>query len=204
VPAQGGPEFAPVALDAKTRAGLLTQGSVLALTSGTDRTMPTRRGRWLQKTLLCRQEVPPDIAPVRPPLPAGTSVRSWLTEQTQGYPCNACHGTADPYGFVLGAFDAIGRSQPTFAGQMVDTRATVDLQPTPVMVDGPPGLAKALATSPEAQWCFARSWLSYATGRTLTLDDPSVVLMMQAFSRADSHLSEAIVASVTTKAFLDP
>ena len=51
IPNVTGPEFRRVALP-EPRRGLLTQGSILLLTSVADRTSPVQRGKWVLQVLL--------------------------------------------------------------------------------------------------------------------------------------------------------
>jgi hypothetical protein len=204
VPEPAGPGFTAVNVDPKVRAGILTQGSVLALTSDVNRSLPTRRGEWIRTKLLYREMVPQDPVPTRPGPPPATSMRAWVTSETPDHPCRNCHELADPFGFVLDGFDPIGRARPVFNGSVVDTSATVDLPPMPLAVDGPAALATALAASPEALACFARAWLTHATSKKPAADDPSVIYLLTAMANARSDLREVIVSSVMTAAFLAP
>jgi hypothetical protein len=198
-----GPGFARVALDPAARAGVLTQGSVLVATSGRDRRLPSLRGRWVQTQLLCRQ-VPRDPVPDRPGPPPSSTLRPWLTDLTRSQPCNGCHQTIDPYGFALDAFDPIGRFQPAVDGQPVDTKVIVELGPDAVSVDGAPSLAKALGASTEAQQCFARTWLSHATGTPVPATDASPDFVRQVLAHPLGDLRAALAVSAITETFLAP
>ncbi|OYV84468.1 MAG: hypothetical protein B7Z73_15365, partial [Planctomycetia bacterium 21-64-5] len=59
-----GPEFRRVRLDDPDRGGLVTQASVLTVTSNPTRTSPVKRGKWILEELL-------DMAPPPPPPNAG-------------------------------------------------------------------------------------------------------------------------------------
>jgi hypothetical protein len=81
-----GPEFRKVSLKGTPRGGLLTQASILTLTSNPTRTSPVKRGKWVLDNLLG--------APL---------------EQHRADPlCSSCHARMDPIGFGLENFNAIG------------------------------------------------------------------------------------------------
>src|SRR5262249_30908719 len=94
------------------RGGLLGMGAMLALTSHTDRTSPTQRGKWVLEVLLNDPPAPP---------PANASqfkedrkkkepknFREKLAQHAADATCAACHKKIDPLGFGLENFDAVG------------------------------------------------------------------------------------------------
>ena len=107
-----GREFRRVALDGHQRAGVLTQASVLTVSSYPTRTSPVIRGKWILENLL---NTPPPPAP--PDVPAfdekgvgeTASVRQRLESHRSDPVCAACHSRMDPLGFGLENYDAIGR-----------------------------------------------------------------------------------------------
>ncbi|HAW27902.1 MAG TPA: filamin, partial [Planctomycetaceae bacterium] len=47
-----GDQFQKVSLDKSKRAGLITQASILTLTSNPGRTSPVKRGKWIMENIL--------------------------------------------------------------------------------------------------------------------------------------------------------
>lgn len=109
-----GSEWRRVALDdSDHRGGLLTQASVLSLTSDGARHRPVHRGVWLSEVILGKRPPPPPanvaaIPPNRPDRPK-SSVRDQIEAHRSDPTCAACHRRIDPLGFAFDHYDAIGR-----------------------------------------------------------------------------------------------
>jgi hypothetical protein len=110
LPVQPGEEFQKVSLDGTPRRGIVTQGSVLLVTSNPNRTSPVKRGKWVLENLL-GSPPPPPPANV-PPLDSSKQLVGTLRqrmEQHRADPlCASCHAMMDPIGFGLENFDGIG------------------------------------------------------------------------------------------------
>src|SRR5690606_41629361 len=109
IPGSYGNHCRRVTLDDEARFGLLGKGSVLLITSHTDRTSPVVRGNWVLGNLL---GVPPPAPP--PDVPAleeivgdDLTVRERLEAHRQSSVCASCHAIMDPIGFALEKFDAV-------------------------------------------------------------------------------------------------
>ncbi|MEO7412459.1 MAG: DUF1592 domain-containing protein, partial [Opitutaceae bacterium] len=106
-----GDEFRRVSLADTARRGVLTQGSVLTITSNPTRTSPVKRGKWVLENLLGTPPPPPP--PNVPELPndgkvVTGSLRHQMEEHRANPTCASCHARMDPIGFGLENFDAIG------------------------------------------------------------------------------------------------
>src|SRR5262249_34576115 len=107
-----GKEFRKVALSGTHRGGVLTQASVLTLTSNPARTSPLKRGKRVMKNLLGMPPAPPKMAV--PALPEGKkaeltgTVRQRLEQHRADPICASCHKMMDPLGFALENFNPIG------------------------------------------------------------------------------------------------
>jgi hypothetical protein len=179
-PGQYGAELVQVTLDAKQRPGVFTRAGFLAANAVVNRPSPILRGAFLQKHVLC--------APIGSPPPGaeGTALpevsptasnRERVSAQTSASECAACHHTfINPTGFVLEGFDAVGRYQPLdqFSGAAVDTAGSIPMDGKLVPVAGPAELFDALAASPAANLCYARSWVQAAYERSITSEDSCV------------------------------
>jgi len=170
-----GTAFTMVNLDPAQRAGVFTQAGFLASYSSYDRTSPILRGAFLETQVLCRQigASPPGGTDV--PLPTtGSTNRENVTAQTAGAACVGCHGPLiNPPGFALEAYDSIGAWQTTerTTGAPINTTADVAIGATTVRVAGPVDLMTQIASSPEAQRCYAQRLVTFAYRRELTSQD---------------------------------
>ncbi len=95
------------------RGGLLTQASILSLTSDGTRHRPVHRGKWVLESLFGKPPPPPppnvgDIKPTPPNQPK-TSLRAKLEAHRSDANCAACHRKIDPLGLAFDNYDAIGR-----------------------------------------------------------------------------------------------
>ncbi|HEX7898396.1 MAG TPA: DUF1592 domain-containing protein [Planctomycetota bacterium] len=109
-----GDEFQRVSLPAGShRGGLLTQASILSLTSDGVRHRPVHRGVWVSEVIFGR--TPPPPPPNVDPLPTTgidaqkATLRMKLEAHIKNPSCAACHARIDPLGLAFENFDAIGR-----------------------------------------------------------------------------------------------
>ena len=101
-----------VALPADSvRGGLLTQASILKVTANGANTSPVLRGAWLLERIVGTPAPPPppDAGSIEPDTRRATTIREQLAKHQSVKSCAGCHQKIDPPGFVLEAFDPIGR-----------------------------------------------------------------------------------------------
>lgn len=111
LPPVSGIRLQKVALPADTvRGGLLTQASVLKVTSNGTTTSPVVRGAWVMERILGQKPPPPPptIPAIEPDIRGATTVRQQLEKHRTQESCNACHVHIDPPGFALENFDVLG------------------------------------------------------------------------------------------------
>ncbi|MCH9790548.1 MAG: DUF1592 domain-containing protein, partial [Planctomycetes bacterium] len=107
-----GESFQKVNLDKTKRAGLITQASILTLTSNPGRTSPVKRGKWIMENILGTP--PPAPPPNVPELEESASAKpnATLREQLAIHRkiagCAACHDLMDPLGLGFENFNAVG------------------------------------------------------------------------------------------------
>jgi mono/diheme cytochrome c family protein len=122
-----GPEFRRVELDGTERGGVLTQASVLTVSSYATRTSPVLRGKWILENIL---NAPPPPAPPDVPnldeaaVGSAASLRQQMEKHRTNPTCAACHARMDPLGFGLENFDAVG------AWRTVDGKFPIDASGT--------------------------------------------------------------------------
>ena len=92
------------------RGGLMTQASVLKVTSNGVATSPVKRGNFVLDKLLGTppSSPPPDIGSIEPDTRGTTTVRETLAAHRDVESCASCHRKIDPPGFALESFDPIG------------------------------------------------------------------------------------------------
>jgi hypothetical protein len=177
IPGIAGDEFRLVSLKGYPRAGVLTQASILTLTSQPTRTSPVKRGKWILETFLGSAPPPP---PADVPELAATiktnpkaSLREQLAIHRQSSKCSVCHKVMDPLGFGLENFDGIGRWREKEKDRPVDASGTL---PGGESFRGPLELVKVLSKRQDAfRRHLARTLLTYALGRGLEYYDACAV-----------------------------
>lgn len=173
IPDITGPEFRPVSLAGRNRAGLLTQGSILTMTSNPDRTSPVKRGKWVMEVIL--NQPPPPPPPNVPELAETSKAKPDLTLRQQlelhreNASCASCHRVMDQLGFGMENFDAIGRWRDTDGKQALDSRGEL---PGGASFTGPTELATVLRSKQTAfSEGLTEKMLTYALGRGLEYYD---------------------------------
>lgn len=172
-----GPEFRQVSLAGNTeRGGVLTQASVLTVSSYATRTSPVLRGKWILENILnAPPPPPPPDVPTLDEARIGSSMtlRRQLEEHRKNATCAACHARMDPLGFGLENFNAIGQWRTQDGKFPVDSSGTL---PDGRSFKGPQELKVILKGDRDA---FARGLteklLTYALGRGLERYDRPVV-----------------------------
>jgi hypothetical protein len=106
-------EFIRVALQPDShRGGLLTQASILSLTSDGVRHRPVHRGVWVSESIFGKSppSPPANVNPI-PTNPTGpkATLREKLEAHIHDATCAACHAKIDPLGLAFENYDAIGR-----------------------------------------------------------------------------------------------
>lgn len=174
IPGVDGEQFQRVELDPSQRAGILTQGAVMAATAKPNMTSPVFRGQYIRERVLCTPlPPPPPNIPVVPPSPdPSSSTRAKFEEHDRNPACAGCHRLMDPIGYGFENFDAVGRWRTEETGHPID--ASCELAET-LDADGvyanAADMARALAESEQVQRCVVTQFFRYAHGRGETLAD---------------------------------
>ena len=170
-------EFERVSLQSALRGGVLTQASVLAVTSNPTRTSPVKRGRWVLEQILGTPPPPPP--PNVPELPAdakavsSASLRQRLEEHRKNPACANCHAKMDAMGFALENFNAIGGFRQKDGEFAIDPSGTL---PDGKSFKGPEELKVILKEKKDLiSRSLAEKLLTYAIGRGLEYYDKRTV-----------------------------
>ena len=203
VPNISGPQLRRVTFSgesAKRRGGLVTQASILTLTSNPTRTSPVKRGKWVLEQFW--NSAPPPPPPGVPDLPGAAinpnlSLRQKLEEHRKNPSCASCHARMDGIGFSLENYDATGAWRTKDGKFAVDTSGVLA---DGTKFSGPIQLKTILKARKDVfARCFAEKLLTYAIGRGLTTADKcavdTIVQQAKAQNYRFSSLIDAIVLS---------
>jgi hypothetical protein len=176
IPGVVGPDFRKVDLSGTKRGGVLTQGSVLTVTSYPTRASPVLRGKWILENILNAPPPPPppdvpdlDVAKVGKQV----SLRQQLEEHRKNAVCASCHARMDPLGFGLENFDAIGAWREKDGNLAVDASGTL---PDGRKFQGAAELQAILKADHDIfAECLTDKLLTYALGRGLERYDRQTV-----------------------------
>ena len=197
-----GQEFVRVNLEGTVRGGLLTQASVLTVTSNPTRTSPVKRGRWVLEQLLGTPPPPPP--PNVPELEQGEkltgSLRQRMEQHRANPSCANCHARMDPLGFAFENFDAIGRFREKDGEFAIDPAGEL---PTGEKFSGPSELKEILKTRQNLfARCVAEKLLTYALGRGLEYyDRPAVDRITTALGQNGYRFSTLVIETVKSEPF---
>jgi hypothetical protein len=204
IPGVQGDAFRRVQLTGN-RAGILTQASILTITSNPTRTSPVKRGKWVLENIF--DQPPPDPPPNVPELDekkiaAGNlSLRKQLEIHRANPVCASCHTTMDAIGFGLENFDAVGRWRDKDGKSPVDASGEL---PGGRKFNGPLELV-AILKQRKADFaaCFAKKMLTFALGRGLEYYDQCAVdQIATAAAKNDYRFSSFVLAVVKSEPFL--
>ena len=193
------------------RGGLLTQASILSLTSDGTRHRPVHRGKWVLESILGKSPPPPpaNVKPVEPtpPTQPKATLRMKLAAHESDANCAACHKKIDPLGFAFDNYDAIGRWRTVEAatdgsgddppidasGQLADGRK----------FDDAGGLKQILLKDLDKfDAAFIENLATYGLRRTMTIDDRSqLTSLSQQSQKADYRLAKIVEAFVLSDLF---
>jgi hypothetical protein len=198
-----GSHFRRVALDDRTRGGLLGQGSILAVTSYANRTSVVLRGKWLLENIL---GAPPPAPPADVPAleeavgdgGAALPLREMMEQHRANPSCMACHLQMDALGFALENFDPIGQWRTTDADTPIDASAEL---PDGTAFEGPDGLRRVLLDQPEAlAHTITEKLFVYALGRGLEYYDLPAVRQVVREAAADDYRWSDLISGVVRSA----
>ncbi len=204
IPGVKGPQFRKVSLaDNAQRGGILTQASILTISSYTTRTSPVLRGKWILENILnAPPPPPPPGVPNLDEAKVGTtaSLRQQLEAHRRNTTCAACHARMDPLGFGLEKFDAIG------AWRTMDGKFPIDdsgLLPDGRTFNGPAELRTILKADRDAfALCLTEKLLTYGLGRGLErYDRPTLKKIAAAVAASNYRFSSLVLGIVNSVPF---
>ena len=204
IPGVKGEAFRKVALTDGIRGGVLTQASVLTVTSNPTRTSPVKRGKWILEQILGTP--PPPAPPDVPPLaddrkgPLKGTLRMRMEQHRTDPMCASCHSKMDPLGFGFENFDAVGAWRDRDGDSPVDPSGEL---PSGQKFQGPKELKAILkARKNDVARCLAEKLLTYALGRGLEYYDACALdAIVDATAKDGYRLSRLVMEVVHSDPF---
>ncbi len=193
-----GPEFRKVEMTSPTRAGVLTQGSILTLTSNPTRTSPVKRGKWILEQILGTPPPPPPpgIPALQETAPTDItlSVRKRLEMHRKNPACATCHSVMDQLGFGMENFDPTGVWRDSADGSPIDASGVL---PTGSKFTGPADL-RGILLKDKALFVrnLADRMLTYSLGRGTTKNDKCAVDAIVKTVASDGYKFSTLVTSI--------
>ncbi len=189
------------------RGGVLTQGTVLAVTSNPTRTSPVKRGMFILENIL---GIPPPPAPPNVPdleeskkefKDREPKLSEMLAVHRANKLCNSCHSRMDPLGLALENFNAIGGWRDTDARQPID--------PAGVLITGERfsdvrELKRVMARDRKMDIyrCLTEKLFTYALGRGVEYYDAHTIdEIVGRLAQADGRMSVLLLGIIESPAF---
>lgn len=208
IPGVRGSEIRKVKLpDGSPRGGVLTQASMLLVTSNPTRTSPVKRGLFVLDNILGTPSppAPPNVPELEEAAKrfAGRepSLREMLAAHREKAVCTSCHARMDPLGLALENFNALGmwrdkeKDQPIdAAGELITGEKFKDIRE----------LKKILRENHAEDFyrCVAQKMLTFALGRGLDYsDEHHVDLIVGKLNASGGKFNELIYGVVESSPF---
>jgi len=199
-----GNDFQRVTIPDGERGGLLTQGSILTVTSNPTRTSPVKRGRWVLDQILGTPPPPPP--PDIPDLPDAKggelkgTLRQRMEQHRENPSCANCHARMDPIGFAFENFDGVGKFRFKDGTADIDTSGVL---PDGRAFKGPQELKAILKEKKDLfSYCLAEKLLTYALGRGLKYyDEPALRKIVAELDKKDYRFSVLVSEIVKSDPF---
>lgn len=187
------------------RGGVLTQGTMLGVTSNPTRTSPVKRGMFILENILGTPPPPPP--PDVPPLEDATrgkkqgqlSLREALAAHREDALCRSCHNRMDPLGLAFENFNAMGMWREQEYQEPID--ATGELL-TGEKFTTVRELKRILVKNhyKEFYHTIAEKLLTYALGRGMEYHDVETLDQIVARLEASGGKASALIAGVVESA----
>ena len=201
VPNINGKEFVRVP-SPPHRGGIMTQASILTLTSNATRTSPVKRGKFVLEQILNSPPPPPpaDVPALEEDKILTGSVRQVMEQHRENAMCASCHSKMDPLGFAFENFNAIGSWRDRDGEFAVDPSGVL---PSGQSFNGPDELKLVLREQKEPfVRCLVEKMLTYAIGRGLEYYDRcSVDNILVALEANDDKFSTLLTEIVKSDPF---
>ncbi|HEV2208293.1 MAG TPA: DUF1592 domain-containing protein [Verrucomicrobiae bacterium] len=203
-----GPEMRRVTLPAGSpRGGVLTDGSVLVVTSNPTRTSPVKRGLFILENFL--GSPPPPPPPNTPPLELAErkteqhqpTLREALQMHRDQPSCAVCHARMDELGLAFENFNAMGMWRDQERHQQIDASGQLLSGES---FTGVGQLKSILAHQHRTEFyrCLTQKLLTYAVGRGMEYYDTETIdQIVQRLQRSDGRFSALLNGVIESAPF---
>jgi hypothetical protein len=203
IPGIEGTRFRRVEVDGIQRSGVLTQASVLTVTSHPTRTSPVLRGLWVLENVLGNPPPPPPPNVPRlaeEKISNNLSMRQQLEQHRSDPTCASCHTKMDALGFGLENYDGIGQWRTQYGETTVDPSGAL---PGSRLFSTPAQLKSLLMEDKDTfAECLTEKVLTYALGRGIERDDrPTVAAIARKVAARQYRFSAMIEEIVLSPLF---
>ena len=184
------------------RGGILTQASILTLSSNATRTSPVRRGKFVLEQVLNTPPPPPpeNVPELEDQNELKGTLRQIMEQHRANAVCASCHRRMDPLGFAFENFDPVGVWRDKDGDAAVDPSGEL---PDGRTFKGPDGLKKLLKENNSLfVRCLSEKMLTYALGRGVELYDRRAVdTIVDAVTKEDYRFAALISEIVKSDPF---
>ncbi|MFT5356703.1 MAG: hypothetical protein ACI9KE_003928 [Polyangiales bacterium] len=184
--------------DVPERGGLLTQGSVLALSGGAEAST-VLRGLTLSAQMSCGAKIPEPPAGIsldQPPPSPGQSKRDYSEARVNNPECTVCHSSFEPMIWGLIRYDAVGLyAEEDSAGNFIPEDGFIRfVNGVQASYGSPQELGQVMAESARVEECMVLNIASYAVGRTMQRGDAcSLEQIRDGFRDSDQTYRDLVV-----------
>ena len=208
VPGVEGDELRKVTLPPDSpRGGVITQGTVLAVTSNPTRTSPVKRGVFILDNILGTPPppAPPDVPDLEEARKEFKDREPKLSEMLAAHRgnklCHSCHSRMDPLGLALENFNALGGWRDTDArqpiepaGELITGERFADIRELKRVI--------ARERAADVYRCFTEKLFTYALGRGLEhFDSHTIEEVTRGLLQGGGRMSIALLGVIESPAF---
>jgi hypothetical protein len=192
-----GPEFRRVELTTDQRGGVLTQASVLTVSSYPSRTSPVLRGKYMLENILGAPPPPPpaDVPPLDEAVASTSkSLRQTMEQHRSNAVCASCHSRMDVLGFGLENYNAVGEWRTQDGKFPVDASGTF---PSGKSFNTPAEMkVLLLGNLPDFTRCLTEKMLTYALGRGVEKYDRIPVQQIVRQASANNYQFQSLILGI--------
>lgn len=193
--------------ESSKRGGLVTQASVLTVTSDPNRTSPVKRGQFILSNFLGTPAPPPppDIPQLEDSVEGENgrtlSVREAMQLHRADPMCASCHARMDPIGLAFENYNAIGMWRDEERGDEIDASGTLV---TGESIDGIEDLKQIMLHEKRTDFyrCFTEKLMTYALGRAPEITDVHTVdTIVETLERDNGKFSTLLMGIIESTPF---
>jgi mono/diheme cytochrome c family protein len=187
------------------RGGVLTEGTVLVVTSNPTRTSPVKRGLFILDGILGTPPPPPpaNIPPLEEAAKGLTnhapSLRETLAAHRANALCASCHNRMDPLGLAMENFNALGLWRAREFNQPIDTAGTLLTGESFSNIQELKGIL-AQKHAQDFYRTLTEKMLTYALGRGLDYSDVETVDQIVSRIEKANGRASALLAGIVDSA----